>query len=109
LANLFNLTPEEAARLVGGSPPEILAAENDGASALSGTIDIGEAGDEVAARLADVLALFDEADEALPDFAEFERRQSEAIEQLQSLLAEIAVEEPELETVETEEDTNDSA
>ena len=108
LAELFNLTAEEAASLVAGSPGPILL-DPDQADGPVGTIDIGDAGEEVAQRLFDVLERFDEAEEALPDFAEFQRLQNEAREELEALLAEVEVAEPELETVQEEEDTTESA
>ena len=108
LGELFNLTPEEAASLVAGSPGPVVIEDIDGLDGPTGTIDIGDAGEEVAQRLFEVLELFDEANEALPDFAEFERLQTEARQQLEDLLAEVEADEPELETVD-DEDTTESA
>jgi len=95
VANLFNLTTEEAATLVGGAPPELLEAEN--ATGPSGSFDIGEVPPEVRERLEDILAQFDEAEESLPDFAEFERLRSDALERLESLFNDIAIDEQQLE------------
>lgn len=90
LSKLYDITLEEAAILVGVSVPEILAAEDEGAG---GTIDLGDASEELVARLDAVLDRFADADEALPDFTEYERLQNEALADLQELLDQIQVEE----------------
>ncbi len=84
LAELFNLTVEEAAGLVGGTVPQ---AQPDDAPSFS--IDVGEASEEVIARLNATLELFNDAEAALPDFAEYQRLQEEAINELEALKAEI--------------------
>ena len=67
----------------------------------SGSIDLGDAGPEVAARLAEILDQFDQADRALPDdFAEYGRLQDEAIAELEELLGSLDVAEVEDEAVE---------
>ena len=111
LAELFDLTSDEAESLLGGAPVPLLGQDltDEEADALTGTIEFGSAGEEVASRLADVLQMFNDAEAALPDFAEFDRLQNEALEELQALLGEINVEEAELETVEDEEETTESA
>ena len=86
LAELFNLTTEEAANLVGGVAAEIEAADSTGPS---GVIDLGDAGPEVTARLDEVLGKFAEAEASLPNFAEFQRLQNEALADLQTLLDEV--------------------
>jgi len=90
LAELFGLTLEEAAGLVGASVPDVIAADDSG---VSGTIDIGEASDEIVARLDAILDRFADADQALPDFAEYERLQSDALADLQELLDQIQADE----------------
>ena len=111
LAELFDLTSEEAGSLLGGAPVPLLGQglTDEEADSLTGTIEFGSAGEEVASRLEDVLQMFNDAEAALPDFAEFDRLQSEALEELQDLLGEINVDEAELETVEDEEETTESA
>ena len=113
LAELFNLTPEETTALLGGAPPLLgQAPTDDGSDLPSGSFELGAGGGELAARLAEVLAMFDAAEEALPDFAEFDRLQSEAreaLEELEGLLNQIEAEDAELETVEDEEETTESA
>ena len=88
LAELYNITREEAASLLGtGAPVEIGDGEPE--EDFSGSIEIGELPQELINRLDDVLEQFDEAEDALPDFAEYERLQNEAIGDLQELLAEV--------------------
>jgi uncharacterized membrane protein (UPF0182 family) len=96
LAELFNLTLEEAAALVGTTVDEIVQAGDD---APSGSLDLGDLGAEVTARLDVILAKFAEAEGALPDFAEYQRLQDEALAELRQLLSEV-----ESSVVETPED-----
>lgn len=105
VAELFNLTPEEAMNLVGGTVVQL----PEDSDLPSGSIDIGDAGPEVAARLAEVLQLFDDAEAALPDFAEFERQQSDAIAQLEELLGDIDTEDSLVEEVDAEEEETEPA
>lgn len=86
LAELYDISLEEAATLVGVSVPEIIEAENEGAS---GAINLGEASEEVVARLDAILDRFADAEQALPDFGEYERLQTEALSDLQELLDQI--------------------
>jgi len=86
LAQLFNLTAEEAADLVGGRVADV---EQGDLTGPSGVIDLGEASAEVTARLDEVLSKFADAENALPDFAEYERLQTEALGDLQALLDEV--------------------
>ena len=88
LAELYNISREEAASLLGtGAPIDI--GDADPEEDFSGRIDIDELPEELIARLNDALEQFDEAEESLPDFAEFERLQNEAIDDLQDLLSEV--------------------
>ena len=84
LAELFNLSAEEAAGVVGGLPQQVVIDDEP-----SFNIDLGEASDEVIQRLEDTLSLFDQAEAALPDFAEYQRLQDEAVRELETLKAEI--------------------
>ncbi len=86
LAQLFNLSAEEAAALVGGRVVDI---EEGDLTGPTGFIDLGEASAEVTARLDQVLDKFAEAEGALPDFAEYQRLQTEALADLQTLLDEV--------------------
>ena len=86
LAELFNLTSEEAVRLVGGDVAEIEPLEDDGPR---GSIDLGENSEVVTERLNEILAKFAQAESALPDFAEYQRLQNEALDELQTLLDEV--------------------
>ena len=86
VAELFNLTPDEASQVVGGGTVIQLPEETD---VPSGAIDLAAAGPEVVARLTEILDELSQADEALPDFAEFERRRSDAIAQLEQLLSDV--------------------
>lgn len=86
LAQLFNLSAEEAAALVGGRAADI---EEGDLTGPSGVIDLGDAGAEITARLDEVLAKFTAAEGALPDFAEYQRLQNEALDDLQTLLDEV--------------------
>ena len=91
LSELFNITFEEARQLVGESDlllnSELLPDEP------SGVIEFGELSGDVAVRLDDILQKFADAEAALPDFAEFQRLQNEALAELQALSRE--VDEPE--------------
>ena len=90
LAELFNVTREEAASLLGNGPPvEVGDAGDDDAGFSGGSIDLDNLPSELAERLDDALGQFNEAEDALPDFAEFERLQNEALSDLQSLLDEV--------------------
>lgn len=88
LAELYNITREEAASLLGTGAP-IVIGDTEPDQDFSGSINIDELPQELIVRLDDVLSQFDEAEEALPDFAEFERLQNEAIDDLQELLGEV--------------------
>ena len=90
LSELFDITFEEARILVGETTaPPVNGATATEPSGPSGSLDLGEVGPEVAQRLDDILGKFAEAEEALPDFAEFERLQSEARDELEELLGEV--------------------
>lgn len=107
LAELYDITLEEAASLVGVSVAEIL---DEGTGEATGSIDLGEASDEVAERLDEILQQFADADQALPDFGEYERLQNEALADLQDLLDQIQAEEaPAAEAEVVEGDESDSA
>ena len=103
LGELFNLTIEEAAGVVGTTVPVDEIPDSD---TLSGSIDLGEASEEVVARLDEILDRFSEAEAELPDFARYEELQEEAIADLQALLAEIEAEEIEAAEDTTTEDTD---
>ena len=90
LSELFDITFEEARILVGETTaPPVNGATATEPSGPSGSLDLGEVGPEVAQRLDDILGKFAEAEDALPDFAEFERLQSEARDELEELLGEV--------------------
>ncbi len=88
LSELFNITIEEAAGLLGtGAPVEITDSGTEGT--VRGSLNLEELPQELVERLEDVLAQFDDAEDALPDLAEFERLQDQALVDLQSLLSEV--------------------
>jgi len=93
LSELYGIPLEDAAALVGVSVPEVLEAEAQGESP-SGVIDLGEASDEVIARLDSILQMFADAEAALPDFGEYARLQQEARSDLEELLSQIEADEP---------------
>ncbi|MFT7474365.1 MAG: uncharacterized membrane protein (UPF0182 family) [Verrucomicrobiales bacterium] len=86
LAKLFDLTLEEAAALVGTTVDEI---EQAGDDIPSGVIVLDDLSEEVTSRLDAVLGKFTEAENALPDFAEYQRLQDEALAELRQLLDEV--------------------
>lgn len=89
LAKLYDITIEEAAALVGVSVEEVI---NEDGLVPGGAIDIGDASEEIVARLDAILDRFAQADQALPDFTEYERLQNEALADLQELLDQIQIE-----------------
>jgi len=88
LSQLFDISTEEARVLLGKSDA-VIETDDPGDDAVSGSVDLGEASEEVKKRLEDILERFDEADAALPDFAEYERLQRAALDDLQTLLDEV--------------------
>ena len=88
LSELYGITLEEAAALVGVSVPEVLEAEAQ-SEGPTGSIDLGEASEEVIARLDSILQMFADAEAALPDFGEYARLQNEARSDLKELLSQI--------------------
>ncbi len=89
LAELFNVSRDEAASLLGSGPPVDLGEGEAPPPFVGGSIDLENLSSELVGRLNDALERFDEAEDALPDFAEFERLQNEALENLQELLTEV--------------------
>ncbi len=88
LAQLFGITGDQAIALVGG---DVSGAMID--SGPTGSIDLGEVPEGVAQELAQILDRFTQAEAALPDFAEYERLQQEALDDLQALLDAVEAEE----------------
>ncbi len=87
LSELFNISREEAVSLVGNVSVEI-DEEADQDQRPSGSINLEGLPDEVVTRLGDIFEQFEDAEDALPDFAEFDRLQDEALEDLEDLLSE---------------------
>ncbi len=79
LSQLFGIPLDQAAALVGGDPTDL-------GEGPTGSIDLGDVPEGVAQRLDEILDTFTEAEAALPDFAEYERLQRQALEDLQALL-----------------------
>ncbi|MGI9608284.1 MAG: UPF0182 family protein [Acidimicrobiales bacterium] len=82
LAELFDISIERAARLAGTTVPL------DDAGPSIGPDDTAPTG--TTQRLADILDKFAAAEQALPDFVEFERLRSEALAELQQLQDDLA-------------------
>lgn len=101
LSELFDLSLEEAAALVGVSVPEVTGQDNEGPS---GTIDLGEASGEVVGRLNEILQRFDDAEQALPDFAEYQRLQDAALADLEDLLAQVEADQVDAAVVDPDEE-----
>jgi uncharacterized membrane protein (UPF0182 family) len=80
LAALFNIPLEEAAILTGSPVP-------DGAD--EGVVLDGDTPAGVQQRLAQILSRLNAAEDALPDFAEYERLQESALADLEALLREL--------------------
>ena len=93
LSELFNVTREEAATLLGtGAPPVFDPTDpndDDDGGFTGGSLDLEGLPSELISRLDEALEQFSDAEDALPDFAEFERLQSEALRDLQDLLNEV--------------------
>jgi len=85
LAQLFDLPISVAVQLTG---EEDLVVIGDIADPDGGVFD-SETPEVLRQRLADVIKKFEDAEAALPDFAEFDRLQAEARTQLADLLAEL--------------------
>ena len=105
LAELFPITTDDA-RVILGEQAAAVVLDPSEDDPLAGSIDIGDASEEVLERLSEIFEKLNEADEALPDFAEFERLQEEAIRDLQRLNDDI---EADTETEEEVEEEPDSA
>jgi uncharacterized membrane protein (UPF0182 family) len=84
LAALFDITVAEAAAITGTAVPTGVDADRP----PSGVIG-PDSPDAVQRRLADILARLNAAEEALPDFAEYERLQEEALDDLEQLLRDL--------------------
>lgn len=88
LSELFNITREEAMALVGNQEIEI-DPEDAPPEGPSGSLDLERLPEEFSSRLEDIFDQFTEAEEALPDFAEFDRLRTEALEDLEDLQSEV--------------------
>ena len=80
LAQLFDLTADEAGVLVGATSAPVI-------DESAGGVIIPSEQPDAMIQLAAIIDKFDEAEEALPDFAEYERLLNEARSDLQNLLA----------------------
>jgi uncharacterized membrane protein (UPF0182 family) len=88
LSQLFDITFDEALALVGNTGVDI-DTDPDPTTGPQGRIELDNVSAEVIARLDRILAKFSDAESALPDFAEYERLQNEALADLQTLLKEV--------------------
>ena len=103
LSELFEVTRDEAATLLGTGTPIVIEDADDADAGPRGSINLEELPEELIDRLDEALESFAEAEAALPDFAEFERLQTEALEDLEDLLSEVEA------LQEGDEGTDDSA
>ena len=88
MSELFNITREEAMALIGNQEIEI-DPEDAPPEGPSGSLDLERLPEEFSSRLEDIFDQFTEAEEALPDFAEFDRLRTEALEDLEDLQSEV--------------------
>lgn len=87
LSELYDITREEALILLGNSDGVI--AEVEDSDVPQGSLNLDELPTELIERLDDIFEQFNEAEDALPDFAEYERLQEEALDDLEQLQREI--------------------
>ncbi len=103
LSELFDITFEEALVLT-GAEEGALPDETVRPDGPSGSLNLGDAGEQVTARLDEILTKFAQAESALPDFSEYQRLQTEALAELQQLLDDVETEG--IEDAPVEEDTD---
>ncbi len=105
LAALFNISVAEAAAITGTAVPTGVDADRPPSGVIGPDSPTG-----VQERLADILDRLNSAEEALPDFAEYERLQEDALADLERLLRDLeAGEVPEVLGEEEPEETSANA